>query len=183
MKSGLLLAVLASAVAAPAFAEEQCGIAVTHRYGETRAAFTDVLAGCDKDGACYVSASKIDKSLPANFSHQLRFLQAKGSDKLGLKLTAVEPMADLKGAMVLSYGSIKLDLGGALETRENVVNDYYVKDAAKADELARTLIAKTNKVRWLYQNEKGGAEVIADIPLRGATKALEWIQCMVKPAN
>lgn len=180
MKSCLLLAVLAGAIAAPALAEEQCGSPVTHRYGETRAAFTDVLAGCDKDAACYISASKIDKSLPANFSHQLRVLQAKGSDKLGLKLTAVQPDADIKGAMVLSYGSKKVDLGGQLETRENVINDFYVKDAAKADELARTLISKTNKVRWLYQDPKG-AEVIADIPLRGATKALEWIQCMAKP--
>jgi hypothetical protein len=180
MKSYLLLAALAGVVAAPAFAEDQCGAKVTHRYSETRAAFSDVLAGCDKDGACYLSASKIDKSLPANFSHQLRILQPKGGGQLGLKLTAVEPMADLKGAMVLSYGSTKVDLGGALETRGNVVNDYYVKDGAKSDELARTLIDKARTVRWLYQDEKG-AEVIADMPLRGASSALEWVQCMAKP--
>lgn len=178
--SGLLLALAAGVAATPAWGEEQCGASVTHRYEETRATFGDMLAGCDKAGACYVSTSKVDKTLPANFSQQLRFLQPVGGGMLGMRLTAVQPMADLSESMNIVYGATVVDLAGAVETRDNVVNDYHVKDAAKADAMAREMAAKSRQVRWTYNSQMGGL-VIVDLSLRGATKALEWTACMAKP--
>ena len=163
-----------------ASAEEICGSAVTHRYGETRSAFGSVLAGCDKAGACYVSASQVDKTLPANFRYQLRILQPAGGGKLGLKLTAVEPMADPMTAMQLSWGKTKVDLTGSYETRGNVVNDYFVKDADLADKTARAIAAKAKVVTWLFWSQHHD-EVNAEIPVTGAAKALDWIACMAKP--
>jgi hypothetical protein len=168
------------ALAAPAgFSEEQCGAAVTHRHEETRATFCAVLAGCDKAGACYVSASQIDKKLPANFRYQMRLTQPVGGDRFGLRLTAVEPMADTAKPLQLSWGATKVDLTGGLEIRSNGVNEYHVKDAAEADTTARALAAKANVVKWLFWSAHG-EEVTAELPVSGADKALEWVACMAR---
>lgn len=164
----------------PALAEEKCGSKVTHKFGEIRATFGDMLAGCDKSGACYASTSKVDKSQAANFSQQLRFLQAPGGGKLGMRFTAVEPMAKVGATMDMQYSYTQVDLTREIETRGNVVNDYYLRDADKADRMAREMTAKSTQLRWSYTPEKGEL-VTVEFSLRGATKALAWIACMAKP--
>lgn len=164
---------------ATALAETVCGVETHQRYGETRAYFRDVWAGCAGSGDCQMSASRIDKSQPVNISHELRFRLPKGGAQLAMELTAVSEMADISKPMKLVYGSSTLDLSGGVETRDNVVNTYHVVDAAKADVAAREMIARSRLARWYFVSDSG-TPVVADLPLGGAAKALEWISCMSK---
>ncbi len=176
------LAAIAAATAlgdAPAFAEAVCGVDTHQRYGETRAYFKDVWAGCTPNGSCQISASRIDKTQAVNISHELRFELARGGSQLSMALTAVTEMADISKPMKLVYGTSTLDLSGGVETRDRVVNTYHVTDPAKADASAREMIAKSRVARWSFVSDKG-APVEVDLPLGGTAKALEWISCMAK---
>lgn len=162
-----------------AAAETVCGVETHQRYGETRAYFKDVWAGCSASGDCQMSASRIDKSQPVNISHELRFGLLRGGKQLSMALTAVSEMADVSKPMKLVYGTSVLDLSGAVETRDNVANTYHVADAAKADSAAREMIARSRLARWTFVSDRGDP-VVAELPLGGAAKALEWISCMAR---
>ncbi len=169
-------------VAAPAVAEPVCGTETHIRYGETRAYFQDVWAGCTPTGECQLSASKIDKTQAVNISHEARFTLQAGTPLLGLKLMSVTDAVAIDKPMQLVYGKDSANLTGAVETRGNVVNEYHVKDPAQADTIARAAIAKTNVARWIFTTESGETKTV-ELPLRGAAKALDWITCMAKPAH
>lgn len=173
------LAAATAFASSAAVAETVCGVETHQRYGETRAYFRDVWAGCSASGDCQISASRIDKSQPVNISHELRFRLTKGGELLSMELTAVTDMADISKPMRLAYGTSALDLAGGVETRDNVVNTYHVTDVAKADAAAREMIAKSRLARWSFVSDRG-VSVVAELPLGGAAKALEWISCMAK---
>ena len=169
-------------VAAPAVAEPVCGAETHMRFGETRAYFQDVWAGCTPAGVCQLSASKIDKTQPVNISHEARFTLQSGTNLLGLTLMSVTDNVAIDKPMQFVYGKESASLTGAVETRDNVVNQYHVKDPALADTVARAAIAKTNVARWVFATEAGETKTV-ELPMRGAVKALDWITCMAKLAQ
>lgn len=175
---GKLLAGAAIAAAAvgvaPASAEQICGVQTHTRYGETRAFFSDVWAGCKTD-SCQISASRIDKSLPVNISHEVRFKYEQG--QFGVSLTAVMDAVAIGEPTKLSWGKKTTDLTGFLETRDNVVNQFHVKDDALAEQIARDALAHAKMLKWSYVTRSGEAKTIA-MPARGGDKALAWIECM-----
>jgi hypothetical protein len=174
----VMLATLAGLANAPAWAGDRCGVETHARYGETRAFFQDVWAGC-AGKICQISASDIDRMQAVNIAHELRFVLDPGTLTLGMQLTAVTEMANSAGPMKLVYGRETLNLTGLVETRDNVVNVYHLTDAALADSAARAMISRSNVAKWTFSTE-AGAEKTAQMPLRGATKALEWVTCMAK---
>lgn len=169
-------------VAAPAVAEPLCGAQTHMRFGETRAFFQDVWAGCTAAGVCQLSASKIDKTQPVNISHEARFTLQRDTNLLGFMLMSVTDDVSIDKPMRFVYGKESASFTGAVETRDNVVNQYHVKDPAQADTVARAAIAKTNVARWIFMTEAGETKTV-ELPMRGAVNALDWITCMAKPAQ
>lgn len=169
-------AALLAAFASTASAAEVCGAATHVRYGETRAYFQDVLAACPKDRPCSFVSAQRNPQAPLGESHTLRVLLPKAGAPLDLALVSVLDRVDPADAGVLSWGAERLSLKGRMAVRDNVVNEYWLSDA---DADARRLIQQAREATWTYAS-LDGAPSTARFNLRGATRALAWMECMAK---
>ena len=160
MRINTLIAVFALSVlgAGAANAAEICNARTFQKYGETRAFFQDVIAGCDKDKNCYAATHVADNGQGYAYRQQIRVRRNAGEPTNRLFFVGVDPMPAAKGQFSISVDDKFFDIGGhsllALSVIARIEKKYGVR-ISPLDMLMNTLEQIATKVA--FSGERAGA--------------------------
>lgn len=181
IRTPLLAASFLALVCLPAFAAETvCGVKADSGAKGHQAAFGDITAICQSGGACELATQHRKKDAPNGWSHAVSVVRDKTGASWRVLLTATEPAADRANPFILV---VDRDPG-------IYVPPTRIKGGGSASnfvvEAANDVVAgfKPGKqLEWLYYEKDNPPEIHnAVLPLKGIKAALDWADCMQKPA-
>lgn len=173
--TALVLCVLS---AGTANATEICKAKTFQKYGETRAFFQDVIAGCDKDRNCYAATHVADNGQGYAYRQQIRVRRNFGEPTNRLFFVGVDPMPAPQGQFSIGLDDKAWTLSTETALTPQSGNEFELFDLKVADRMV-AMIRGGKEVSWLYPTEKGGTHV-ARFGVRGMNDALKWTTCMQK---
>jgi hypothetical protein len=157
-------------------AAEICKAKTFQKYGETRAFFQDVIAGCDKAKNCYAATHVADNGQGYAYRQQIRVRRNAGEPTNRLFFVGVDPMPAAKGQFSISVDDKAWTLSTETALTPQSGNEFELFDLKVADQMV-AMIRGGKEVAWLYPTENGGAHV-ARFGVRGMNDALKWTTCM-----
>ena len=153
-----------------------CKATTFQKYGETRAFFQDVIAGCDKAKNCYAATHVADNGQGYAYRQQIRVRRNYGEPIYRLFFVGVDPMPAAKGQFSISVDDKAWTLSAETALTPQSGNEFELYDLKVADRMV-AMIRGGKEVAWLYPTENGGAHV-ARFGVRGMNNALKWVACM-----
>jgi hypothetical protein len=175
-RAWIIATLLALSSAGGAQAGQICNSATHEKYGETRAFFKDVAAGCDANLRCYVVSHVPDKGQGYQYLQQMRLQRTAPGAPLDLQFVSVDPMANASLRFALSVDDKAWSLSPSFALTANSANEYRVTDQVLTDVLAER-IRNGRRATWLYMSDEGAPHA-ARFGLRGANDAMAWMACM-----
>ena len=175
--STLITALVVSVLSAGAAnASEICKAKTFQKYGETRAFFQDVIAGCDTNKNCYAATHVADNGQGYAYRQQIRVRRNFGEPTNRLFFVGVDPMPASKGQFSISVDDQAWTLSAETALTPQSGNEFELYDLKVADRMV-AMIRGGKEVSWLYPTETGGTHV-ARFGVRGMNAALKWTACM-----
>jgi len=174
---GLIAALAAGVLSAQnADAAVICKAKTFQKYGETRAFFQDVIAGCDKAKNCYAATHVADNGQGYAYRQQIRVRRNFGEPTNRLFFVGVDPMPAAKGQFSISVDDRAWTLSAETALTPQSGNEFELFDLKVADKMV-AMIRGGKEAAWLYPTDSGGAYV-ARFGVRGMNSALKWVACM-----
>ena len=157
-------------------AAQICKAKTFQKYGETRAFFHDVIAGCDKAKNCYAATHVADTGQGYAYRQQIRVRRNFGEPTNRLFFVGVDPMPAAKGDFAISVDDRAWTLSAETALTPQSGNEFELYDLKVADRMV-AMIRGGKDMAWRYPTETGGAYV-ARFGVRGMNAALKWTTCM-----
>jgi|SRR5215217_1315862 len=160
-----------------------------HPFGEWREYFRDWLAACpdaiDEDAtdyygrACFASTGSQELNSANLPAYKLTLIRDRLNGQLDLAITVATDAGDVDESrpieVVFGRGeTVSLALGKTLETRSNVVNQYFVSDAAVRDQLLERMKQRTS-LRLLVPLDGVDKPVDTWLSLQGVMASLDFM--------